>query len=80
MIHVDVYTAAYLLKVSQPALYNSIHRGAFPAFYDGKRYWVPLAAVAERLNVTEREIIERIRGEEKLSALDINTDFNIRSS
>lgn len=76
MVHVDIYTAAYLLKVTTTALYRAIHRGGLNYFHDGKRYWIPLREVAERLGKTEEEVIATIRQEERLSALDINTNFS----
>ena len=76
MIHVDVYTAAYLLKITPAALYKAIHSRKIPYFHDGRRYWVPLTVVAERLHTTTTELMKKMGPEERLSHIDINVDID----
>ena len=72
MLHVDIRTAAHLLRMTPTALYKRIHQNKLPYFSDGRHYWIPLQTIAEELGKKVEDIVEMIRSQEKLVPLDIN--------
>ncbi len=77
MLYIDIYTATYIMHVTPPALHKRIKRGTFPSYFDGKRFWVPVEAVAGSLDKPVGEILEAVKGGQKFAIIDLNPDFKL---